>query len=922
MHLEIVKICRNFRRAVGIALAGVVILTGCNLEPDLGSIGQGSTSGAGGADRRAEAVSFQDIVNIDGLELTPGDDYVLTEIDGGNGYELVINGELSTFGNGDIESIPGIVEPGSLPDGTSIYVAVLLGSARSTSPDSLAPDEFDLVGPEGWSYDFTRNARLVWFTSAPGVSDRRFYADIYIPSYTPIIRTAFSGVSVRYADQNDRVFDGQVEVIFEEPVIVDGDEQGSTYAGSSWQISSPVNLDFSPPVTETPLDGTVVETLDPSADGYTAAATAQYGGEFDASSDVQHIRFFGPFDGGPVLPGDDPDGPDAETLFSPAGYTVGLHTAAEVSAVYYIDVLPEAFESYVFGSITASEYQNIPVHLATQEGSDWTVAPDTGNAFDDVSYGRYLGPLQSRGSHYVLIVYSGGYQPRLIEIDVPLYGRDINVFNDAGERITDTSTLSVDQTVFFAASEDDFDPAGPGLEPSTIVLEDADTGVILAQSSTANGLLEYTFTATDRDRTFRAYATYAENRDRTPGEPFLETLSLTIPADAIPVSSRAELALIGNGAPEWPADGYYYLTADIDLSGSSWTPLPEFSGTFDGNGRKIVGLTIETVDENDVGLFSELNNANVLNVSFENASVHVTESDSNDVFALRVGVLAGSAQNVTVADVSVQGGASGRSDVGGLIGRIESNSAEGDAFRLERIQIEATVSGTGNYIGGMIGLVTESQPSTERRAGVFHDIEVRPPTGAEAPHIQWTGEGVLDSLGTGVGGVFGRLRAGSVGGPGVYEVRNVRSYVSVEGSRYVGGIVGQVRSTEIVDAQVGSVGGSLTVAASYGTGASRAGAVAGYSNHLIIRNALLSGDIRVEGGSEIGGFLGRTDGTSLEITSPAINGDLTVTGTIDAGAIVGSVDENATLTPSNLQDPEALGLSEDDIEVLETGVEE
>ena len=84
----------------------------------------------------------------------------------------------------------------------------------------------------------------------------------------------------------------------------------------------------------------------------------------------------------------------------------------------------------------------------------------------------------------------------------------------------------------------------------------------------------------------------------------------------------------------YPMSGDYKLTADIDMSGSDWEPMgghignkgtcnPEeanvFSGTFDGQGHVISGLTINLSDsinqENkygQVGLFSVIgsNNAN------------------------------------------------------------------------------------------------------------------------------------------------------------------------------------------------------------------------------------------------------------------------------------------------------------------------
>src|SRR6188508_3733 len=46
-----------------------------------------------------------------------------------------------------------------------------------------------------------------------------------------------------------------------------------------------------------------------------------------------------------------------------------------------------------------------------------------------------------------------------------------------------------------------------------------------------------------------------------------------------------------NGLTSMVSDGNYRLTADINASGQTWTPM-QFTGTFDGNGRTISNLTI------------------------------------------------------------------------------------------------------------------------------------------------------------------------------------------------------------------------------------------------------------------------------------------------------------------------------------------
>ena len=48
------------------------------------------------------------------------------------------------------------------------------------------------------------------------------------------------------------------------------------------------------------------------------------------------------------------------------------------------------------------------------------------------------------------------------------------------------------------------------------------------------------------------------------------------------------------------------LAADIDLTGKEWTPIPGYTGAFDGDGKTITGLTINQSSENNVGLFASI----------------------------------------------------------------------------------------------------------------------------------------------------------------------------------------------------------------------------------------------------------------------------------------------------------------------------
>ncbi len=108
------------------------------------------------------------------------------------------------------------------------------------------------------------------------------------------------------------------------------------------------------------------------------------------------------------------------------------------------------------------------------------------------------------------------------------------------------------------------------------------------------------------------------------------------------------------------------LDKNIDLTGKDWTPIGtsfdnSYTGTFDGGGHTITGLTITTKDQ-FVGLFGYLNRAGtVKNVVME--GIQIT---SNHMFG-NTGGVAGFSWG-TIENCSVSGSVSGTKYVGGVVG--------------------------------------------------------------------------------------------------------------------------------------------------------------------------------------------------------------------------------------------------------------
>ena len=135
------------------------------------------------------------------------------------------------------------------------------------------------------------------------------------------------------------------------------------------------------------------------------------------------------------------------------------------------------------------------------------------------------------------------------------------------------------------------------------------------------------------------------------------------------------------------------LTADIDLTGKNWTPIGtsfsnKYTGTFDGGGHTIKGLTVTTYDQ-FVGLFGSIGYAGtVKNVMMED--VQITSNPSSG-FA---GGVAGYSDG-TIENCSVSGSVSGTVYVGGVVGAQWDGSITGCSS-------SATVKGMVD-VGGVVG---------------------------------------------------------------------------------------------------------------------------------------------------------------------------------------------------------------------------
>ena len=144
---------------------------------------------------------------------------------------------------------------------------------------------------------------------------------------------------------------------------------------------------------------------------------------------------------------------------------------------------------------------------------------------------------------------------------------------------------------------------------------------------------------------------------------------------------------------EWKLGINITLTADIDLKGIDWTPIGKddnkaYTGTFDGNGKTITGLTV-TGSYKYAGLFGDIDeNGTVKNVVLEDVQI---TSDNSSGYA---GGVAGDSWG-TIENCSVSGSVSGTTFAGGVVGSQWGGSITG-------CNSSATVKGV-IFAGGIAG---------------------------------------------------------------------------------------------------------------------------------------------------------------------------------------------------------------------------
>ena len=326
------------------------------------------------------------------------------------------------------------------------------------------------------------------------------------------------------------------------------------------------------------------------------------------------------------------------------------------------------------------------------------------------------------------------------------------------------------------------------------------------------------------------------------------------------------------------------LTSDIDLTGKEWTPIGQatntysdyvaYGGTFDGVGHTVSGLTINNAKTYQA-LFGYVKGGTIQDLTVKGS---VKTSTTSSSYAAGI-VSYGNPVTIKNCTNEVDVTASAKGYAAGVCAYVINGS------KLESCTNKGTVSGSGDYVGGVAGTVTGS---TTMITGCFNQGTITN-TGKPSSYAYSTG-GIAGSISTGVtvercgntGNITSTLKrtggiAGSAGGTinacfntgtitGIYGVGGIAgdsgtSDVKVTGCYNTGDVKGVSPSASFNDTNAKGIGGIIGGVSSTSSKAS----VSGCYNMGAVSNTSTLTDITV------GGIIGCSAGKTY---SGAVTGNL------------------------------------------------
>lgn len=382
---------------------------------------------------------------------------------------------------------------------------------------------------------------------------------------------------------------------------------------------------------------------------------------------------------------------------------VGYYCVGSEDALVLEEESFTVFQASTGISFTNAQESTLRVEVPILDNTGTNMFPTAGNDL----YEHFISNLEitltvagENGGQYTQTITSENtsFEPdifnNLVSVEIPLdtlnkgFSENLNNQNadGTGNRIAAGDNVTIIASASFLPSEDS-DPL--------IIFEDASLAGInpmfhsLTQNPNGNSTKPYILAISNG-----RHLQNLTHLDRTLAAK-IESI-VFVPAE----SDQGDAPVDTGFVLDWAETAAYYNNLDftpISLTHADTVP------TIEGNGVIIHNLTISSAVDNNAGLFAQLSNTEVKNITLMDFNISATDTEST-------GSLIGTASNVKVSKCTVSKSTDdsairGKKNVGGLIGFANGGS---DITDCSTTAIVSGVESSASNIGGLVGLADEN----------------------------------------------------------------------------------------------------------------------------------------------------------------------------------------------------------------------
>ena len=504
-----------------------------------------------------------------------------------------------------------------------------------------------------------------------------------------------------------------------------------------------------------------------------------------------------------------------------------LGVAAGTVTITAFDELEEDVAAQSVPQDTAVKELNLPEELNATDcaGADLTVTSVTWESEPEYDGG-------TPGTYILTAVLPEGYEP---DTDVELPQISVTV--------EDAETTEVAEDTEDAETTDETEDAETSeTEPQT---DDAHTAEYPDIIAMATGILAFS------------------NGDGTAEYPYI-------------ITTAAQLDEVrGNLTAHYKLGNDINLTAYLASGTLGWQPIGTaaipFTGTFDGAGYKITGLWINRADTGYIGLFGYTGDAVI-----KNLGVEIDDGKGGVKGFSNTGGLVGYQRGGSISGCYINGGVDGGGYIGGLVGYL-SNGSITSSYASGTVSGTRGTGGAGGLVGNQTGGSIASSYATGSVDGHSYAGGLVGYQGGGNIASSYA-SGSVTGTGTYIGGLVGVQDEGALI-INSYACGNVTGSDNGNITTAIGGLVGYQTSNSRIENSCAT--GNTARGGGFTSGGRLGGLVGRQNNGSSITDSYASGS--VYGGNITGGLVGEQYGS---ITNCYVSGS--VYGFVSVGGMVGT----------------------------------